>query len=85
MTMNNKARIRISGELIIAALCMPEGTILDHIERERMYLSDDYIFYVSHPDLNEVPEGGKIPIISPIYTINEGAKPAKYIVWDWNQ
>lgn len=68
------ARFKVSAQLLIGVMDMPEGTLIYDIQRDDSRF-DVFEFVVEHPDLPEVPEGGRPVEVEPVLT---------HVRWDWN-
>ena len=76
-------RFQVSAQLISQALAMPDGSTIHNIVRHD-FNSDVFIFYVEHPDLPELPEGGMPLEITPIIKADYDKRPSTWLTFDWN-
>lgn len=77
------ARIKVSGQLLIDVLGMPEETLIFNIRRDD-FLPDVFELIVEHPELPEIAEGGHVPEIEPIVRTLEEKQEVWKTEWDWN-
>ena len=75
MSSRKMASFQVTGELIRDALGMPAGTLIYNVVRHD-YMPDTFVFYVEHPDLLDLAEGGMPQEIMPT-TTSDGK-------WHWN-
>lgn len=76
------ARFKISAQVLIQALAMPEGTSIYNIKRDD-YWPDTFEFIVEHPDLPEIVEGGYPKQIDPSIKIEPDKTPETWVTFDW--
>jgi hypothetical protein len=65
---NHIARIRIGNQLLVRALNLPEGTLIEgirEIQKDSRVIPLAYEFRISNPDLPEVLWGDIIPLAIP--------------------
>ena len=76
--MRHMAKFKLTAELLRKALNMPDGTEIYNIVRAEMW-PDTFVFFVEHPELPEIPEGGQPYEITPVLTeYKDGVR------WYWN-
>lgn len=84
-TMGEKLGIvRLSRELVCKAL-FPEGTKLIDISAQLYFDSGDIAFKVSHPELRQLQEAEKIPIVQPQYRYEFDERGEKEIFERWKE
>ncbi len=78
-------RFRLTPELLIQALRLPEGTIPVRLYESEKYLAaPTYTMIVAGDGFDEVPESAEVPLVVPqITTITNGQGDEIGQVWDW--
>lgn len=76
------AKFQVSSELICQALALPDEIKLRDIVMDN-YNPDVYVFFVEHPELQEVHEDQVIPEVSPVFTTNYDDRPATWTSFSW--
>jgi hypothetical protein len=74
-------QFKVSEELILQALAMPEHTSIQKIARHNC---NTFTFFVEHPELPELLEGNEPIEISPIIHADHEKRPATWLTFDWN-
>jgi hypothetical protein len=80
------ARIRISEELIMSALAIPEDAMIYDICRVPGP-PGIFEFTILHQDLPEAvkAEGGEFPLYKPEITTNHDRKPSTWLSFEWGK
>ena len=74
-------QFKVTEELILQALAMPEGTTIQKIER---YNCNTFTLFVEHPDLPELLEGAEPIQILPLIHADGSKRPDTWLTFDWN-
>lgn len=75
------AQFAVSGEILRQVMGLPDATLIYAIT-QRSDRPDEFVFYVEHPDLPEMIEGGTPAVADPMFDSLDGqSKPQ---LRDWN-
>jgi hypothetical protein len=77
------ARFRVSAQIIMDSLAMPEGSKLRAIVQDEFH-PNVFVFYVEHPDLPEEVEGMPPVEIMPIVKADYERRPSMWLTFEWN-
>ena len=77
-------QFQVAVELIRDALAMPDDARIYNIVRHD-YNPNTFIFYVEHPDFDEVNEGAMPPEITPIIEADYKKKPSTWLTFSWRK
>ena len=72
-------RFQVTPELLMQALCIPDGTVLHATRWDRFTYGGSFEVIVESQDLTEVAEGEEAPIYVPTLSHHDDGS----ITWDW--
>ena len=68
----NRGTLRITRELLVNALKLPVGTIIDGIDDDRIARDGIIDIHLIEASLPDIAEGAESPIVSPVYVKEYG-------------
>lgn len=74
------ARVKVSKELLLQALAMPEDTGITNVTYDGRTIE----FIVIHPDLPATTSDQKIPEVTPVYRV-VGSPPREWLKFSWTK
>lgn len=77
------AQFQVSAQLIKEALAMPKKTKIHNIVRHD-YNSNVFVFFVEHPDFDEIEDGEVPPELTPIIEADYEKRPSTWLTFNWD-